>query len=90
MRSDVQSPSIEVTDSDLERTASKKAMDISKDLNKSMTNLASLEKDSEVKDSEFSKSCEDVSKNSDVLLFGEDLKKHPLDGSIEFPSDQVF
>ncbi|KAL0268895.1 UNVERIFIED_CONTAM: hypothetical protein PYX00_010679 [Menopon gallinae] len=89
-QSDIQSRPTDEADSDPEKATSKKSLDISRDLNKSMTNLTISEKDSEARDSELSKSCEDISKNSDVLLFGEDLKKHPLDGSIEFPSDQVL
>lgn len=65
-------------------------INIKQDGNKSLTDLTVLDKENEKANSELSKSCEELSKDSDLLLFGEDLNKHPLDGSIELPSDQVY
>lgn len=91
----------EIARQNLDKSLSKKVMDVSldasdlrsspkKETNKSMTDLTSPDKETEKQDTELSRSCEDFSVNSDLLLFGEDLKKHPLDGSIELPSDQVI
>lgn len=80
---------------DLNKTTPKKIVDIcleagdKRDVNKSLTDLSLSDKGSERHSAEMSRSCEDLSKSSEVLLFGEDLNKHPIEGSIELPSDEV-
>ncbi|KAK6617749.1 hypothetical protein RUM43_013977 [Polyplax serrata] len=79
---------------DLNKTTPKKIVNIcleagdKRDVNKSLTDLSLSDKGSERHSAEMSRSCEDLSKSSEVLLFGEDLNKHPIEGSIELPSDE--
>lgn len=79
----------------LDKFRSKKMTDVSdfracsrKETNQSFTDLTSLEKESEKLNSESSTSCLDLSAESDLLLFGEDVKKHPIEGSIDLPTDE--
>lgn len=90
----------QISRQNLDKSHSKKIADVSseswdfkssprKEINKSLTDLTCIEKELDKRDSELSRSCEDFSVDSDLLLFGQDINKHPLDGSIDLPSDQV-